>query len=98
MKRYTAVRWLVAGVLSLLAIPHSTGHTALAAAPAPKVIHGTVPQVVAAGNAQVLGAVDPNHTLSLSVGLEIRNRPALDAFLQDVNDPASPRYHHFLDQ
>src|SRR4029077_10190191 len=32
------------------------------------------------------------------VGLELRNRDALDAFLADVHDPASPRYGQFLTQ
>jgi len=32
------------------------------------------------------------------VGLALRQREALEAFLADVQDPASPRYHQFLTQ
>ena len=32
------------------------------------------------------------------VGLSLRQREALEAFLADVQDPASPRYHQFLTQ
>ena len=32
------------------------------------------------------------------VGLALRQRDALEAFLADVQDPGSPRYHHFLTQ
>ena len=32
------------------------------------------------------------------VGLELRDREALEAFLADVQDPASPRYRQFLTQ
>jgi subtilase family serine protease len=38
---------------------------------------------------------DRHHVL---VGLDLRNRDALEAFLADVQDPSSPRYHQFLTQ
>src|SRR5262245_52962302 len=43
-----------------------------------------------------LGRADPGRTLHISVGLALRNRAELEAFLADVQDPRSPRYRQFL--
>jgi len=40
-------------------------------------------------------ATEQHHVV---VGLELRNREALEAFLVDLHDPGSPRYRHFLSQ
>ncbi len=45
-----------------------------------------------------LGRVPATERHQVVVGLELRNRAALDSFLIDVHDPASPRYHRFLSQ
>ncbi len=45
---------------------------------------------------QWLGVDRSARTLQLSVGLKLRNLPALQRLLRDLYDPASPRYHHFL--
>ncbi|HTA77439.1 MAG TPA: protease pro-enzyme activation domain-containing protein, partial [bacterium] len=37
-----------------------------------------------------------NETLSLSIGLPLRNQDELQQFLTDLYDPHSPLYHHFL--
>jgi Pro-kumamolisin, activation domain len=34
--------------------------------------------------------------MNLAIGLPLRNRAELDKFLQDVVDPASPRFRHYL--
>lgn len=58
-----------------------------------QVLH-TVPAVLA--KAHFLGHHDPSATLEVTVGLKLRNRAQLAVFLQNVQDPNSPDYHHFL--
>ena len=55
-----------------------------------------VPRVVAQGKAQVRGHVAENTTLNLSLGLPLRNRAALTNFMEQLYDPNSPNFHHFL--
>jgi pro-kumamolisin-like protein len=43
-----------------------------------------------------LGRLPATSEHSVVVGLELRNRDLLDAFLADVHDPASPNYGRFL--
>jgi subtilase family serine protease len=43
-----------------------------------------------------LGPVPKLERHRVVVGLTLRNPAGLDAFLRDVQDPASPRYHRFL--
>src|SRR5713101_3767387 len=45
-----------------------------------------------------LGRAAPTARQRIVVGLALRNRAALEAFLGDVHDPASPRYGRFLSQ
>jgi kumamolisin len=79
-----------------LALP---GHTAVfAAPPAPKPLHGHVPDEVGQGAAHVLSHRDAGTVISISIGLPMRNAAALDSFLQQVNDPTSPGYHQFMTQ
>src|SRR5215472_8077850 len=51
----------------------------------------------------VAGAIDhghanPSERHHVVVGLALHDRDALESFLADVHDPASPRYHRFLTQ
>ena len=43
-----------------------------------------------------LGAVPDGQSLSLNVVLPPSNAPQLEALLQNLNDPSSPEYHHWL--
>ena len=45
-----------------------------------------------------LGPIPKTERHRILVGLALRNRPALEAFLRDVQDPTSPRYRRFLTQ
>ena len=68
-----------------------------AAAPvsgAMKQLQGHVPSVVAqlAPGARLAGT----NRLHLAIGLPLRNQDGLNALLQQVSDPSSPNYHHFL--
>ena len=51
-----------------------------------------------AGQATDLGRAPANFPLQIVVGLDLRNRAALEAFSADVSNPASPNFQHFLSQ
>jgi len=68
------------------------------------IAHATLPQRVAlsgqtvplVSHATMLGAASSQQQLSLSVGLQLRNRQELANLLSNLYDPRSPMYHHFL--
>lgn len=70
--------------------------SSLAADPATVTLRGHVPAVVARGKAQALGQVAPDTMINLSIGLPVRNRETLDHLVQQVSDPSSSEYGHFL--
>jgi subtilase family serine protease len=51
---------------------------------------------VANGQAKVVGSLPANQTLRLVLVLPLRNQTELDHLLQDLYNPASRSYHHFL--
>jgi len=68
--------------------------SASAAAPLMKTLSGHVPQVVSqlASTGRLAGT---NH-LHMAIGLALRNQDGLQALLDQINDPASSNYHHYL--
>lgn len=63
-------------------------------APARKILAGHVPVVVS--QLVPIGRCPSTNRLRLAIGLPVRNQQALDAFLQQVYDPASTNYHKYL--
>ncbi len=59
-------------------------------------LHGHVPPVVNA--LTPTGRVPGTNRLKLALGLPLRNPAALAHLLQQIYDPASPNYHHYLTQ
>jgi subtilase family serine protease len=55
-----------------------------------------VRQAVASGQAQFLSRLPATGTLRLDVVLPLRDQAGLDHFLQELTDPASRSYRHFL--
>jgi Pro-kumamolisin, activation domain len=53
------------------------------------------PGVEAAKSAQVVGRVDPGRTMTLTLGLPLRNKAELSLLLKNVYDPSNPQYRHF---
>src|SRR5215813_9612023 len=51
-----------------------------------------------AGHATNLGRAPAHFPLHILVGLDLHNKAALEAFIADVSDPASPHFQHFLSQ
>jgi uncharacterized repeat protein (TIGR01451 family) len=67
---------------------------AAAALPGMTALHGHVPAVVS--QLAATGRLAATNRLSLAIGLPLHNQAGLDALLQQINDPTSPSYHHYL--
>jgi len=59
-----------------------------------QVVPRTVPAAVA--NLQPTGSLPGATNLNLAIVLPVRNRPQLNNLLQQIYDPASPNYRHYL--
>ena len=55
-----------------------------------------VPDVVRNGQASVVGQVETERQLHLTISLPLRNEDTLDALLQQIYDPQSPNFHRYL--
>lgn len=85
---------LLTAAVSLAVLSLATGTACANPSTSRGLVAHTVPSLVA--RAHLSGHHDPNATLEVSIGLKLRNTTQLAAFLQDVQDPNSPEYHHFL--
>ena len=65
-----------------------------AADPLMKTLTGHVPAALAYLPAK--GILPVTNRLNLAIGLPLRNEAVLDVFLQQLYDPASANYHHYL--
>ena len=68
--------------------------SAVAADPGRQMLHGHVPAAVM--HLKPVGQLPASQRLNLAIGLPLRNEAALDIFLKQLYDPASPNYHHYL--
>jgi hypothetical protein len=59
-----------------------------------KQLHGQAP--LAAGKLTALGRLPATNVLHLAIGVPLRDPAALDQYLAEVYDPASPNRHRFL--
>ena len=55
-----------------------------------------VPDDVASGVAPLVGHLDAKERVSLAISLPLKNQDQLELFLEDLYDPQSPNYHHYL--
>jgi kumamolisin len=55
-----------------------------------------VREVVATGQAPLVGRLPATQSLHFDIVLPLRDRAGLQNFVQEVNDPTSPAYHQFL--
>jgi len=85
---------LGSGVAGRFAIAVLLLSTTLARAAEMKVLHGHVP--VAVARLQPIGSLSAATNLNLTIGLPLRNREALASLLQQIYDPVSPNYRHYL--
>jgi hypothetical protein len=58
------------------------------------ILHGQLPTAVP--SLQPLGRVDGSTVMRLSISLPLHNQKALTNLLQQIYDPASPEYRHYL--
>jgi hypothetical protein len=65
-----------------------------ATANAQQVLSGHVPHAVA--NSRVLNHLADETRLQLAIGLPLRNQEELDTLLAQLQDPASPKFRHYL--
>jgi len=68
--------------------------SSVAAVPGLVTLPGHVPAVVSQLSAKAL--LSPTTNLDLALGLTLRNKEALTNLLQQIYDPASTNYHHYL--
>ncbi len=61
-----------------------------------QVLQGHVPGDVARLHLQPTGRLASTNRLHLAIGLPLRNKEALGNLLQQISDPASPQYRHYL--
>ncbi|HUA66023.1 MAG TPA: protease pro-enzyme activation domain-containing protein [Alphaproteobacteria bacterium] len=59
-------------------------------------LHGHVPAAIARFHLSPLRNLPETNQLRLAVSLPLRNEQALNALLQQIYDPNSPNYHHYL--
>jgi len=77
-----------------LAVSSATVLTGVAALPGVTALRGHVPAVVA--QLQPNGRLPVATEMKLAIGLPLRNQAALTNLLQQLYDPASPNYRHYL--
>ena len=61
-----------------------------------QVLRGHVPAAVTKLNLRPIGRLPATNRLNLAIGLPLRNTNALSKLLQDMYDPASPQFRHYL--
>ena len=83
------IAWLITVLVILIA--GSVLHAA--AASGLYIAHNTPPYVSTAKN---LGTEDPSKVIEISVWLNTHNRSQMDALAQELYNPTSPHYRHFL--
>src|SRR5208282_4750345 len=77
-----------------LAVSSATIFTSIAAQPGMVALRGHVPAVVA--RLQANGQLSAAAEMNLAIGLPLRNQTALSNLLQQISDPSSPNYRHYL--
>jgi subtilase family serine protease len=81
---------------SLLALAIVAVLGATMTAQAAEVMTHHVRDAVRTGAALQVGSLAPFQMMSIDVVLPVRDRTALDTFVKDVADPASPSFRHYL--
>jgi subtilase family serine protease len=87
-----AGRWAVIILTTVLFTFAAQGQTANFS----RTLPGHVPRAINHFHLHPLGNFAATNQMDLAVSLPLRNEPALDDLLQQVYDPASPNYHHYL--
>jgi len=95
MKKNISAQWSGLGLLGLVTLGFLNTASAIGAtAPVMKSLHGHVPAEVAQLSPK--GFLPTTHRLRLAIGLPLRDSAALDRYLAQLYDPASPYYRQYL--
>lgn len=68
----------------------------IAAAQEMKTLYGHVPAAISRYHLKPTGQLAPDSVLNLTISLPLQNQQALNNLLQQVYDPSSSNYHHYL--
>jgi len=61
-----------------------------------RIMRAQVPDAVSTGVAARVGDAPSSQSLKLALNLPLRNEAELDSLIQQIYDPSSPNYHHYL--
>jgi hypothetical protein len=87
-RNFSVASTIVAGAFVLL--------TSLVIAQSPQPRQSLTTKAAAPSSARVLGRLPAARQLDLAISLPLRNQEQLTLFLQQLEDPASVNYHHYL--
>jgi subtilase family serine protease len=59
-------------------------------------LYGTIPADIERMGLKPISRLDSTRQLHLAIGLPLRNQEACTSLLEQIYDPASPEYHHYL--
>src|SRR5580704_1452810 len=91
MQRFQISRWF-----AMLGLVAATTLTITVQAESHATMTRHVPEAVANGKAQIVGPLPATQHLSLAISLPLRNENGLSDLLQQIYDPQSPSYRHYL--
>ena len=96
MKHFRKPAGNLPGVVLWLAVLLLAAFTSPSPATERQVLRGHVPAAVTKLNLRPAGRLPATNRLNPAIGLPLRNTNALSKLLQDMYDPASPQFRHYL--
>jgi subtilase family serine protease len=88
------IRRLNVFLLTLVALPCSL--SVFCQAQSQTLLTHHVREVTINGKAPLVGQLPPTQSMQFDMVLALRDRPELENFLQELYDPSSPSYHHYV--
>src|SRR5579859_4053461 len=77
-------------------MPRPLSILCLTASGASRSLPGNVPAIIKELHLEPVGRLSADTNLNLAIGLPLRNRAALSNLLEQIYDPASTNFHHYL--
>src|SRR5262249_36537658 len=81
-------------IIAAVLLPVAACSGAAVAPGPPQALHGHVPGITRKLSPQ--GRLNSNYHMEVAIGLPLRNREQLTNLLEDLYNPASPNFRHFL--
>ena len=94
--QHHAGRWVGKRLMAVAYAGMLLAFTSASSAAERQVLRGHVPAAVTKLNLPPAGRLPATNRLNLAIGLPLRNTNALTKLLQDMYDPASPQFRHYL--